>query len=212
MEQLLTAEKRSLNQQNFDSLISRMRKQIEIIAFIKNEILSLKSRFNAMCQYFATAADEVTPDLQTTYNIHITAYLAAVKMYLIMTDSNGQPYINHVTDEVKTSNITLEINFPNYVINQPITTIDNVWVDPTIITMYIGDQALNCLSAEQITTQYSGMVIEEPTPYLSRNEFLTGIAFEVEKLTIFHSRICLLEQKLISGIKYVSDLKTLGLY
>lgn len=212
MDQLLSAEKRAANQQAFDLLTARIRKQIELVAAIKGEIMGLKGRFAAMRQYFINAGDEVTPDLQTTYNIHITAFLAAVKMYLIITDPLGNPFIAMATDELKTTDIILPVQFPTYTINQLIATIDNVWVDPVTIVMMIGDQTMQCLSSDQIKTQFEGMVVEEPTPYLSRNEFLTGIAFEIEKLSVFHSRICLLEQKLISAVKYISELKTLGLY
>lgn len=212
MEQLLSNEQRSANRQVFDLSTAKLRKQAELASYIKSEILGLKGRFAAMNQYFANAQDEVSPDLQQTYDIHISAFLHAVKMYLIITDPLGQPFFNPVTDEIKTTDIVIPIQFPHYTINQAIATIDNIWVDTTTISLLVGDQTLNCLSAAQITAQFEGMVTEDPVPYLSRREFLTGIAFEIEKLTIFHSRICLIEQKLTSAIKYISDLKSLGLY
>ena len=65
--------------------------------------------------------------------------------------------------------------------------------------------------ADEIATQFS-VVEETPSPYFSRTEFLTGIGYEIEKLIVFTSHICKNEQVVNASLKYISELKNLGIY
>lgn len=212
MEQLLTVEQRMANRQAFDELTARLRHQTEIIGMIKKEILSLRERFASMCAYLRSITDdEMTQIYRDLYDAHITAFLHSVSLYLVAADENGNRYIPNVTDEVKTTDISLQICFPHKTITQLIATFDNITIDFQNIDMYIGYTELNCLASAQIAAQFS-VTVETPKAYFSKNEFLTGISYEIEKLELFHSQVVLNEQKFVSAIRYVADLKTFGLY
>lgn len=211
MEFLLTAERRQLNRIAFDTATTKLRKQNDIIGRIKNEINGIKERFQSMCTFLSTTGNDVTQMYKDLYDAHITAFLHAVSLYLIDTDNVGARFIPEVTDSVKTTDMTLQINFQYRTITEIITTIDNVTIDFQNIDIYIGDLELNCLSAEQLEAQFA-TTIEYPQTYFSKNEFMIGISYELEKLELFHSRICIMEQKIIGAIRYVAELKTFGLY
>lgn len=211
MERLLTPEQRMANRVAFDSLTARLRQQTEIIGMIKKEILSIRERFVSMCAYLMTVDDEVTQMYKDLYDAHITAFLHSVSMYIVAVDESGNRYIPNVTDEIKTTDVSIQICFPHKTITQQIMAFDNITIDFQNIDMYIGTTELNCLSAEQIAEQFS-VIVEKPKSYFSKEEFLIGIGYEIEKLELFHSHVVLNEQKFICAIRYVADLKTFGLY
>lgn len=211
MDNLLTPDQHVANRLAFDSLTDRLRKQTDIIGLIKKEILSIRERFANMCAYLLTAEDEMTKIYRDLYDAHITAFLHSVSLYLTMEDASGTRYIQNVTDEVKTTDISVNICFPHRIVSQHITTIDNITIDFQNIDIYIGTTELNCLSAEQLASQFS-VIVETPKAYFSKSEFLMGIGYELEKLELFHSQVVLNEQKILSAIRYIADLKTFGLY
>jgi hypothetical protein len=212
MDKLLTPEQRIANRLAFDSLTDRLRKQTDIIGLIKKEILSIRERFANMCAYLSSVEDdEMTQIYRDLYDAHITAFLHSVSLYLTTADASGIRYIQNVTDEIKTTDISVDIRFPHRNVSQHIATIDNITIDFQNIDIYIGATELNCLSAEQIASQFS-VIVETPKAYFSKVEFLMGIGYELEKLEVFHSQVILNEQKILSAIRYVADLKTFGLY
>ena len=211
MDQLITAEQRAANRIAFDTLTENLRKKNEILAVVKKEIDGIKGRFTTLCAFFASSGDEITDYHKALYNKHIDSFVHSLQLYIIPTDSEGIPYINPVTDVSKETVITLPICFPHSTVEQPVITIDNMTADIDNNDLYIGDLTFHCLSAENLAQTFD-VIVEEPTSYFSKNEFLMGMTYEIEKLCLFHSRVCLGEQRINAAIKYIAELKGFGIY
>lgn len=211
VQDIITSEIKAENRIEFDRITTLLLGIGSVIAKIRSEIIAIQSKFISMIEILKLYPDQISLLEKQLYDIQCQAFLHAVSMYLGFRDTHGELFINPYDPDSPTTDITITVKFPHYTINQVIAKIDNISVDLTEWDVYMGTQILNALKSDEIVQQFS-VVAEEPTPYFSKDEFLSGISYEIEKLMLFNSNICRLEQHVNSGIKYISELKNIGLY
>lgn len=210
MEILLSEEKRAANHASFDAATDRLRKQANIIGLMKQAIMTLQTNFNAMHGFLQSYVGSVTEQHYMLYNTHAQAFLHSLFMYLAEKDSNGNAYFNPVSEGSTTTEFNLTVKYPNSDITSTITHIDNITIDMINWDMYIGSLYIDAHNATQIASE----ILNEETPsrFLTKDEFILGLAKEIEKLTIFKAQVYLCENKLLAAIKYIAELKNTGIY
>jgi len=203
-------EIRAANRAVFDTLYDRLRKQLEIITSIKEEIKNMQNKAISLRSYILSY-DRIYEDHKQLYNMYVATFLSTLAIYLGLVDSNHVRYIPQVTDTSKTTDVTLTIQMPSCTETVTITTINNITVDTVEKDIKIGTIVLNVLTAEDLASQFSS-IQEVPTPYYSREEFIAGIMNEAEKLMRFYHYICKNELLITASIRYINELKSIGVY
>lgn len=203
-------EIRAANRIAFDTVCDKLRKQLETLNRIKAEILNIRDKAISL-RGFLTTFDRIYERHKALYNMYVSTFLATIDIYLGTLDETGQPYIPPVTDDSKTTDISVVITMPHSVTTQVIATVNNMSVDTTERDVKIGNTIVHVLTAEDLATIYSS-IQEEPVPYYSKDEFLAGIALESEKLMLAYGEVVRTELLITASIKYISELKTIGIY
>lgn len=216
MTSLMTAfidadsEIRAANRIAFDTLSDRLRKQLEVTMSIKEEIKNMQNKAINLRSYILSY-DRIYEDHKQLYNMYVATFLSTLAIYLGVTDSQHVRYIPPVTDTSKTTDVDLVIRMPSSTETVTITNINNISVDTVERDIKIGNLVLNVLSAEDLASQFSS-IQEVPTPYYSREEFIAGIKHEAEKLMQFYHYICRNELLITACIRYINELKSIGIY
>lgn len=205
-----SAEIRAANRLEFDLICDKLRKQLEILERIKSEVLNLKDKAISL-RTFIQSYNRMEEQHKTLYNMYLATFLATVDIYLGVVDSQGNKYINPVTETEKTTDMNITIKTPHHTLTRLIMTLDNLHVDTIEHDIKIGNNTINFITAEDMATQFSS-IEEEPTPYYSPDEMFAGILNEAEKLMIFYSEICKNALIINAGIRYIGELKSLGIY
>lgn len=208
---IVTPEKKAENRIEFDRVSHKLSGVNNILSKIKTEIASTKGKFNSMVEILTFYPDQISLLEKQLYDVQCQAFIHTLFMYVNILDSDGTPFINPVSENSTSTDISMTINFPHYTITKNVAHVENISIDISEWDMYIGTNVINALKSEELTEQFS-VVAEVPTQYFSRSEFITGITFEIEKLLVFQSSICQAEQSVNSALKYISELKTMGLY
>lgn len=212
MTTIITQSNKNDNRIEFDRVVSILTGQSNVISKIKNEIATVRNKYVSMLDVLSTYdTDKITETEKKFYDVQAMAFLHAIFMYLTCKDTKGKQYISPVSTDTHTTTIELTIKYPHYTITKQIVTFDNISVDIYDWDIYIGTIIINALKSEELTQQFSS-VVEQTEQYFSRREFIEGIKYEIEKLLLFDSQICRIEQVIISGLKYISELKNIGLY
>lgn len=209
---MMTPETLAQNRSAFDTALNKLNGQSLIISKIKTEISSLQGKFVAMLEILKQFPDQITILERQLYDTQCQAFIHAIFMYVNYRDSLGNLYIEPVTPASQTTNIILNVAFPHYFVSKSIASLDNIAVDIASWDMYIGTTHFTASHSSDLATQFSGINNEEPSPYFSQIEFVTGIAGEIEKLVLFTSQIIRNEHEITAGIRIISELKGLGLY
>lgn len=209
--QIITPDIKAANRLEFDRVTNILNGQGNIIAKIKNEIGMLRSRFSSMVEILTSYPDRIDVLEKQLYDVQCQAFIHTVFMYLGLRDLNGNLYINPVTPSSQTTDVSITIKLPHYTLTKTVAQVENIVVDIATWDMYIGSTVVTASRSSDLVEQYS-VVAETPTPYFSRQEFITGVSYEVEKLILFTSQLCRAEQAINSGLRFVSELKNLGLY
>ncbi len=212
MTTIITQSNKNDNRIEFDRVSSILIGQSNVISKIKNEIVIVRNKYVSMLEVLSTySTDKIMETEKNFYDVQARAFLHAIFMYLSCKDPTGKQYISPVTSDSHTTTIDMTIKYPHYTITKQIVTFDNISVDIYDWDIYIGTTIINALKSEELTQQFSS-VIEPNEQYFSRREFIEGIRYEIEKLLLFDSQICHIEQVIISGLKFISELKNIGLY
>lgn len=209
MEFLLSNEKKTANHDAFDIVTNKLYKQLEILNLMKATISTLQADFNSMYLLLHSTGEEITLTHYGLYDIHAQAFIHSLLMHSAIKDSTNTTYFNPVVEGSTTTDVVLTIQYPNSTVSPTLTQIENITIDATNMDMYIGDLYINALSSAQIAIEQIG---ENPQRLMTPTEFINGLLLEVEKLIIFTARVKLCEQKILSAIKYISELKGMGLY
>ena len=107
--------------------------------------------------------------------------------------------------------IPIIVTTPNYTINKTLATIDNMTIDIVNLIIYIGTISMNVLTSAQLVTQYTGT--DGQSAYFSKAGILiAGVTAEMERTIVFNAYISVVEQQVNSGLRYISELKGMGLY
>lgn len=210
--EIITPEVKAANRIEFDRVTSLLMGQGTVVSKIKNEIITVRSKYMSMLEILSSyPTDHISTLEKSLYDVQAQAFIHAVYMYASYKDPQGNPYIQPVAPGSFTTDVSLTIKYPHYTVTTPVAVIDNMTIDIYNWDIYEGTMVINALKSEELSQQFS-TVVEYPEPYFSRTEFITGIRYEVEKLMLFNSQICRLEQIINSGLRYVSELKNIGLY
>lgn len=208
---IITQDIKALNRAEFDRVTALLNGQGNVVAKIKAEIMAIRNKFASMIEILYSYPDDISVLEKQLYDVQCQAFLHSVFMYLGFRDSSGNLFIHPVTPTSQTSPISLTIHFPHYTMEHVIADIDNITVDIINWDLYIGTTAINALRSAEIVRQFS-VVVETPHQYFSRDEFITGVSGEIEKILLFNSQVCRLEQMINYGLRYISELKNIGLY
>lgn len=210
--EIITPEVKAENRVEFDRVTSLLMGQGTVVSKVKNEIITVRSKYMSMLEILASyPTDHISALEKSLYDVQAQAFIHAVYMYITYKDPQGNPYIQPVAPGSYTTDVSLTIKYPHYTVTKPVAVIDNITVDIYNWDIYEATMVINALKSEELAQQFSS-VVEYPEPYFSRTEFITGIQYEVEKLMLFNSQICRLEQIINSGLRYISELKNIGLY
>lgn len=209
--QLISAEIKSLNRTEFDRVTNLLQGMGLVLGKIRTELQTIRNKFVSMREIIIAYPDQITLLERQLYDTQIQALLHAIFMYLGFRDSQGIQFIKPIT-QGQTNPVALTLRLPNYTIVKNIVTIDNMTVDIYNWDIYVGDITFSALRSSEIASQFSSMTSEIPDPYFSKEEFLTGINYEIEKLLLWCSQINRSEQQVNSGLRYISELKNIGLY
>ena len=209
--EIITPDVKAENRVEFDRVTNILMGQGNVVSKIKNEIITVRSKFASMLEILSTYKDDkITALEKSLYDVQVQSFIHAIFMYLSYKDSDGETYIHPITSG-QTTDLILTIKYPHYTVTRSLAVIDNITVDIYGWDIYAGSLVINALKSSELSQQYSS-VVEKPEQYFSRVEFITGIKYEIEKLMLFNSQICRLEQIINSGLRYISELKNIGLY
>jgi len=208
---LIPAEIKAQNRTEFDRLTNLLQGMGIVVGKIKTELQTIRNKFVSMREIIIAYPDQTTLLQRQLYDTQIQALLHAIFMYLGFRDSQGNLFIKPISAGY-TNPISLTLRLPNYTISKNIATIDNMTVDIYNWDVYIGDVTFSTLRSSEIAAQFSSMTTEVPNPYFSKTEFLTGINYEIEKLMLWCSQVHRSEQQINCGLRYISELKNIGLY
>lgn len=211
ISQIITPEIKALNRIEFDRVFNLLSGQSIVISKIKNEIVTLLNHFNSMVEVLLSLPDQIGQLEKTLYDMHCQAFIHTIYMYLMFSNSEGEKYIKPVTPSSLTTDISITIKMPHYETTRLISTIDNISVNISTWDMYIGPTMFTAAKSSDLVQQFS-VVDEIPNPYFSQSEFVKGVSLEVEKLLLFKSQLSRSEQIINAGLKYISELKNIGLY
>ena len=208
---ILTQETIDKNKIEFDRVTQILNGQSFIISKIKSEIITLKQKYASMIEIFAYEPDQISESQMQLYDVQCQAFLHSLYMLIGFKSPSGNLYINPVTPESQETEVTLTLSLPNYEIQKTIASIDNISVDVSGWYVYFGSISVNISHSLGLEAQYD-TVQEQPEPYFSKTEFLAGVGSEIEKLLLFNSQICRTEQVINGALRYLSELKNIGLY
>lgn len=208
---IIPQSSKDANRLAFDVATARLSGQGMVISKIKSEIVTMCGKFASMVEIINAYPDKMTDFERQLYDVQVQAFMHACFMYLGFTDADGNPYINPVTAQSQTTDIKLTITLPHYTKTVTIATIDNIVFDIYNWDLLFGTSVLSILDSTELATQYS-TVAETPTQYFSKSEFIAGVVTEMEKLISFEAEICRMEQVINSAMRYISELKNIGLY
>ena len=202
---------KALNRIEFDRVTNILTGQSNVLSMIKQEILNVQKKYNAMINILKSYPDEITLVDESMYDVQAQAFIHALFMYLSYRDSNNNLYINPVTQTSTSTDVSLTINYNSYTDTSVIATVDNISVDIYHWIIAVGTSVTTALKAADIQTQYD-TTVETPTNYFSQEEFGRGVNAEIEKLMMLYAHITKIEQLVNSSLRYISDLKSMGLY
>lgn len=208
---IITPESKALNRIEFDRLSEELTNQGIVISKIKADIIAMNSKFKSMLDIIKFFPDKVTNLIKELYDTQVQAFLHSCYMYVNMANSEGVPFIMPVTPTSKISEVKVTVSFPHYTTTVSLFCMNHITVDIENWDLFFGANALTFLNSQELTTQYS-VVTEEPEVYFSMDEFVSGCTHELEKLLYFELEICKMEQQINQGLRYISELKNMGLY
>ena len=211
MTNVITQDIIDQNKLEFDRVTKILNGQGFVISKIKEEIMATRNKYASMIEIIASFGDQMTPLELHLYDVQCQAFIHSIFMYTNYLDPNGNFYINPVTPQSQTTDVTLSITLPHYTVQKTISSVDNIAIDLAGWNIYFGTMSINVANHIQLEAQYD-TTQEVPAPYFSKEEFLTGVAVEIEKLLLFNSQICRVEQVINGALRYISELKNIGLY
>ena len=209
--QLIPAEIKALNRTEFDRVTNLLQGIGLVLGKIKTELQTIRNKFVSMREIIIAYPDQITLLERQLYDTQIQALLHAIFMYLGFRDSQGNQYVKPI-NQGYTNTVALTLHLPHYTITKTISIIDNMTVDIYNWDIYCGNIHFSALKSSEIAAQFSSMTSEIPDPYFSKEEFLTGNNYEIEKLLLWCSQISRVEQEVNCGLRYISELKNIGLY
>jgi hypothetical protein len=208
---IISQASKDANRIEFDRVASILSGQGIVISKIKNEITTMYSKFTSMIDIIQTFPDKLSNFERELYDTQVQGFLHACFMYLNLTDSNSNPYIRQVSPTEKTTDIIMTVSLPHYTTTRTLFSINNITVDIYNWDIFFGATIVNILDSNALAGQYS-VIAEVPEQYFSKTEFIMGVAVELEKMIYFETEICRTEQLINSGLRYISELKNMGLY
>ena len=211
LPEIITPEIKAENRIEFDRVINLLSGQSAVVAKIKSEINILRSHFVSFIDILKYFPDKIDALEKSLYDMHCQTFIHSVMMCLMAMDATYTPYIKPVTPSSQVTSVMLTLKLPHYEVTKVVACVDNVSVDIASWDMYIGTTQFTAARSSELVEQYS-VVAETPNPYFSQSEFVNGVSNEVEKLLLFTTQLCRMEQAIHSGMKYVAELKNLGLY
>lgn len=197
---IITPEKKAQNKVEFDKLTNQLNGINNILSKIKTELFSTHSKFISMLDIVNTYTDVITDREKQLYDVQCKSMLYSIQMFVNIKNSENALFINPVSDENETTDINLTINFPNYTITRTLTQLDNISVNFDERDIIIGTMIVNIKHSCEIVTE------------LSKDEFIGGILGELEKIILINSQICRMEQHINANMKYIAELKKMGIY
>lgn len=209
---IITSPIQQENRTEFDRVTNFLNGAGIVISKIKNEIEALKNKFASMIEIITQYPDQISVLEKQLYDVQCQSFLHAVFMYLGFKDSNGTPYIGAWLPTALTTDISLTIKLPNSTITSTLLTLDNMAIDIENWIMYVGTHTITASKSATLEQEFDTLVTETPENYFSRAEFIAGVGGEVEKLILFNSQVCKLEQQINYGLRYISELKNIKLY
>lgn len=207
MSQLIPNGMRVTNQASFDSATTTLTGQCNILSKIRTETTAMRSRFVTMIEILAPCDNIVTVFQKALYDAQIRAFLHTMFMYAEMRNGSGGYYVNPVTVESTTTPLTMTVQYPSGDVVDEILVLDNVSIDIANQTLYIGSNVFVALNSTLLEQQYG--TLEGETYTFTKDQFITGVSAEMIKLMRFNTIVCKNEMKARSGIRYVSELKSI---
>lgn len=197
------------NREEINRVSEILNGQKKVISGIRNEINNMCNRFKTMREFLINYPDRITVLDKKLYDEQITAFLHICFLVISHANSQGIPYIKPVGPQSTTTNVDMVLTMPHYITTKTIAVVDNMTCDFQGRYVYFGNSMINLLSSADLALQYS-TVVETPEPYFSKEELLTGILIEMEKMIFFATEITRMETVLNSAIRYMFELKTIG--
>jgi len=207
---IIPSNMRIANQSAFDAIFKHMNGQLSVIIKLKSEITSMYDRFMTMVNLLRAGGDEITQGQKSLYDTQITAFLHTMVMYLEARDSTNSYYINPVTEDSTSTTVSVSIQVPSGEITDEILVMYNVSANVVLHLLSIGTNTYTALTSDVLEETYGELPEEGPIIFL-RDHFITGVSAEMVKLTKFCMDICKNETRIRSGMKYISELRGLGL-
>lgn len=196
---IITSDKKALNKIEFDTVSKRLYGILNILSKLKREFSSINGNFMSMLELVKLFTDTIISNEKQVYDTQCQALLQTINMYLSVKDSNDKLYINPASETDETTDINMTINFPNYTITRTILKIDNISIDLAEWDIKFGSMIIHLQKMSDIV---------EP---IKRDDFIACVIGELEKILLVNSQICRLEQAVNSNIKYITELKSIGL-
>lgn len=210
MSSIITPEIQGDNKVEFDRITALLQGQGSVIAKIKNELNGIRAKINSMIEIMVNYPDKISSSVKELYDVQIQALLHAMYMYLSQSDSSGTPFISPYSSTAKYTDIVMTLKFPHYTKTFTLISIDNITIDIYNWNVYAGDQIINILKVAELASQQS-VISESPEQYFSKEEFYAGVKCEIEKIILFASQINRIEQMINASLRYISELRNLGL-
>ncbi len=209
----ITPAVKATNRIEFDRVTTLLMGIGGVVSKIKSEMVTMRSKYASMVEIISNYSDQISAVEKELYDVQVQAFYHTVYMYLGLTDSNGKLYINPVTPTSTSTPITITITYPNYTMTKTLFSIDNMVSDIINLDLYIGTITINSLKSSELETQFSSIIYEPVAePYFSREAFISGVAYEIDNLLLINDEVCRMDNLITSGMRYIADLKSIGLY
>jgi hypothetical protein len=203
---LISEDQKNINRIEFNRVCDLLNNQRNIITKIKSEISSLRGKFDSMFEILPYYPDQITAAQKQLYDVQTQAFIHAVYMCLGIRDSNGVTYVMPVTETDKTTTVILSTIFPHGSVSETVAIVDNLSVSIDTWVINMGVNTINALHSAEIETQFA-----TSTEIFLKSEFINGIVAEIKKLIYFSSIVCKNEQIINAALRYINELKNLGI-